>query len=337
MDIREAIGKVIEREGLSQSEMEEVMGRIMEGEATPAQIAGFITGLRMKGETVPEITGAARAMRSRAAPCAVTGGDFFDTCGTGGDGQFTFNISTATALVAAGGGLAVAKHGNRSVSSRCGSADVLKELGVNIECAPEMVEKSLSEIGIAFFFAPVWHPAMKHAIGPRREIGVRTIFNILGPLTNPAGASRQLLGVYDRQWLVPLAEVLGELGAKRVMVVRSRDGLDEISVAGPTEVAELRDGIVTTSEISPGDFGFTGSELKSIRVDDPREGARLLLGVLDGEKGVPRDAVLINAGAALVIGGKADNLPDGAKLAEQSIDSGAAKRKLDELKNITGG
>ena len=337
MEIREAIGRMIEKQDLSREEMEAVMGQVMEGGATPAQIAGFITGLRMKGETVDEIIGAARAMRNRAGACRVPGGEVFDTCGTGGDGASTFNISTATALVAAGGGMPVAKHGNRSVSSSCGSADVLRELGVNIECSPAIVEKSLSEIGIAFFFAPLWHPAMKHAIGPRREIGIRTVFNILGPLTNPAGAGRQLLGVYDPRWLKPLAEVLAELGSRRVMVVHSLDGLDEISIAGSTSVAELRDGNVSSFEVTPEDFGLERSELRHLRVGDAREGAKTLLGVLEGEKGPRRDAVLINSAAAFVIGEKARDFQEGAKLARESIDSGAARRKLDALVRITQG
>jgi len=335
VNIREAIERVIQRADLSETEMEGVMGQIMEGEASPAQIASLITGLRMKGETVPEVVGAARAMRSRARKLSVPGGDCLDTCGTGGDGSFTFNISTAAALVTSGCGLAVAKHGNRSVSSSCGSADVLRELGVNIECAPELVEKCLAEIGVAFFFAPLWHPAMKFAIGPRREIGIRTVFNLLGPLTNPAGATRQLLGVYDSRWVKALAEVLERLGSRRVMVVNSQDGLDEISLSGITQVAELKEGEIRTYELSPEDFGLPRFELAKIQTRSPQDNARIILGVLSGEKGPHRDVVLVNAAAALSVGGKAGSVREGVELARASIDSGAAKEKLRKLVEVT--
>lgn len=335
MNIREAIERVIQRADLSETEMEGVMGQIMEGEASPAQIASLITGLRMKGETVPEVVGAARAMRSRARKLSVPGGDCLDTCGTGGDGSFTFNISTAAALVTSGCGLAVAKHGNRSVSSSCGSADVLRELGVNIECAPELVEKCLAEVGVAFFFAPLWHPAMKFAIGPRREIGIRTVFNLLGPLTNPAGATRQLLGVYDSRWVKALAEVLERLGSRRVMVVNSQDGLDEISLSGITQVAELKEGEIRTYELSPEDFGLPRFELAKIQTRSPQDNARIILGVLSGEKGPHRDVVLVNAAAALSVGGKAGSVREGVELARASIDSGAAKEKLRKLVEVT--
>ncbi|MDD5223125.1 MAG: anthranilate phosphoribosyltransferase, partial [bacterium] len=305
MNIREAIDRVIQRADLSETEMEGVMGQIMDGEATPAQIASLITGLRMKGESVGEVTGAARAMRARSRKPGVPQGDYLDTCGTGGDGSSTFNISTAAALVASGGGLAVAKHGNRSVSSNCGSADVLRELGVNIECAPELVEKCLAEVGVAFFFAPLWHPAMKFAIGPRREIGIRTIFNILGPLTNPAGATCQLLGVYDQRWVKALAEVLARLGSRRVMVVNSRDGLDEISLSGNTRVAELKEGKIEMGEFSPNDFGLPCSQLAVIQTRNPQDNARVIPGVLSGEKGPHRDVVLLSSAAAFLVGGKA--------------------------------
>ena len=335
MNIREAIDRVIHRDDLSETEMEGVMGQIMEGEASPAQIASLITGLRMKGETVLEVVGAARAMRGRARKLSLPGGDCLDTCGTGGDGSFTFNISTAAALVASGCGLAVAKHGNRSVSSSCGSADVLRELGVNIECAPELVEKCLAEVGVAFFFAPLWHPAMKFAIGPRREIGIRTVFNLLGPLTNPAGATRQLLGVYDSRWVKALAEVLERLGSRRVMVVNSQDGLDEISLSGITRVAELKEGDIKTYELSPEDFGLPRFELAKIQTRSPQDNARIILGVLSGEKGPHRDVVLVNAAAALSVGGKAGSFREGVELAKNSIDSGAAGEKLRKLAEVT--
>ena len=335
MNIREAIDRVIHRDDLSETEMEGVMGQIMEGEASPAQIASLITGLRMKGETVLEVVGAARAMRGRARKLSVPGGDWLDTCGTGGDGSFTFNISTAAALVASGCGLTVAKHGNRSVSSSCGSADVLRELGVNIECAPELVEKCLAEVGVAFFFAPLWHPAMKFAIGPRREIGIRTVFNLLGPLTNPAGATRQLLGVYDSRWVKALAEVLERLGSRRVMVVNSQDGLDEISLSGITRVAELKEGEIRNYELSPEDFGLPRFELAKIQTRSPQDNARIILGVLSGEKGPHRDVVLVNAAAALSVGGKAGSFREGVELAKNSIDSGAAGEKLRKLAEVT--
>lgn len=335
MNIREAIDRVIQRADLSETEMEGVMGQIMDGEATPAQIASLITGLRMKGESVGEVTGAARAMRARSRKPGVPQGDYLDTCGTGGDGSSTFNISTAAALVASGGGLAVAKHGNRSVSSNCGSADVLRELGVNIECAPELVEKCLAEVGVAFFFAPLWHPAMKFAIGPRREIGIRTIFNILGPLTNPAGATCQLLGVYDQRWVKALAEVLARLGSRRVMVVNSRDGLDEISLSGNTRVAELKEGKIEMGEFSPNDFGLPCSQLAVIQTRNPQDNARVILGALSGEKGPHRDVVLLNSAAAFLVGGKAADLREGVELARKSIDSGAAREKLRKLAEVT--
>ncbi|MCX5860443.1 MAG: anthranilate phosphoribosyltransferase [Proteobacteria bacterium] len=335
MNIREAIDRVTQRADLSETEVEGVMGQIMEGEATPAQIASFITGLRMKGETVMEVVGAARAMRGRARKLSVPGKDCLDTCGTGGDGSFTFNISTAAALVASGCGLTVAKHGNRSVSSSCGSADVLRELGVNIECAPELVEKCLAEVGVAFFFAPLWHPAMKFAIGPRREIGIRTVFNLLGPLTNPAGATSQLLGVYDYRWVKTLAEVLEKLGSRRVMVVNSQDGLDEISLSGITRVAELKEGEIKTYDLSHEDFGLPRFELARIQTRSPQDNARVILGVLTGEKGPHRDVVLINAAAALSVGGKAGSFREGVDLARASIDSGAAREKLRKLAEVT--
>jgi anthranilate phosphoribosyltransferase len=289
----------------------------------------------MKGETVMEVVGAARAMRGRARKLSVPGQDCLDTCGTGGDGSFTFNISTAAALVASGCGLTLAKHGNRSVSSSCGSADVLRELGVNIECAPELVEKCLAEVGVAFFFAPLWHPAMKFAIGPRREIGIRTVFNLLGPLTNPAGATSQLLGVYDSRWVKTLAEVLERLGSRRVMVVNSQDGLDEISLSGITRVAELKEGEIKTYDLSHEDFGLPRFELAQIQTRGPQDNARVILGVLSGEKGPHRDVTLVNAAAALTVGGKAGSFREGVDLARASIDSGAAREKLRKLAEVT--
>ena len=338
--IKEAISSVIDGLDLDEQASEQVMSTIMDGEATPAQIACFITALRLKGEHVSEITGCARAMRSRVKkvkPPEVKppGTGVVDTCGTGGDGSNTFNISTVAALVAAGMGLVVAKHGNRSVSSRCGSADLLRELGVNIEAGVECVERCLAEAGIGFLYAPLLHPAMKYAIGPRREIGIRTVFNILGPLTNPAGAKMQLLGVYDGALTSVLAEVLGRLGSTRAMVVHGEDGLDEITLTGPTVVAELEAGAVRTYSVSPADLGLESVDAGDLKGGDEKENARIARSVLAGEPGPARDTVLANAAAVAVVGGKAADLRQGVAAARQSIDSGAAREKLERLVELT--
>ena len=330
--IKEAIGKVVQGEDLSRQEAEETMRCIMEGMATDAQIAGFITALRVKGETVEEITGFTKIMREKAGKVAI-GETVIDTCGTGGDKSNTFNISTAAALVAAGAGAIVAKHGNRSVSSKCGSADCLSALGIDIMVDPSVVEKSLQKAGIAFFFAPLWHKSMKYAIGPRREIGIRTVFNILGPLTNPAGAQCQLLGVYDGALTNPLANVLKNLGSTRAMVVHGLDGLDEITTTGKTRVSELKNGMVTDYELDPQDFGLSVVTKKDLRGGTVEENAELILDILKGKKGPARDIVLLNAGAALYIYGKAADLGEGIKLAAQSIDTGAAMGKLNLLRD----
>ncbi|MEW6613574.1 MAG: anthranilate phosphoribosyltransferase [Pseudomonadota bacterium] len=333
--IQQAIKKVVEHESLSRREASEVFQLIMAGEATPAQIAALLIGLRLKGETVEEIVGAAQAMRAVATPVHVHLPHLVDTCGTGGDSAHTFNISTAAAFVAAAGGAAVAKHGNRSVSSKSGSADVLEAAGVRLALTPEQVKRCIEEVGIGFLYAPAHHGAMRHAIGPRREIGVRTIFNLLGPLTNPAGAPNQVVGVYAERWLTPLAEVLRELGSRHVLAVHGADGLDEISISGPTEIAELRDGQILRDRIEPEDFGLKRAPIEALRVADARESLAVLLAVLRGEPGPHRDVVLLNAGAALYVAGLSDSLQAGVAQAEATVDSGAALVRLNTLTHWT--
>ncbi|MGB9791031.1 MAG: bifunctional anthranilate synthase component II/anthranilate phosphoribosyltransferase [Thermacetogeniaceae bacterium] len=335
MQLTDIIEKVVNRYHLSEEEAEEAMGLIMSGQATPAQIASLLTALRLKGETVEEITGFARAMRARARRIRPPFNHIIDTCGTGGDQKSTFNISTTAAFVVAAAGLPVAKHGNRSVSSRCGSADVLEALGVKVDLPPEQAERCLEETGICFLFAPVFHEAMKYAVGPRREIGIRTVFNILGPLTNPAGAQLQLVGVYDPNLTGLLARVLRQLGSARAMVVHGEDGLDEITHTGKTRVSELVDGEIRSYELVPEDLGLKRGRLEEITGSTAEENARIVLEVLKGEPGPCRDVVLMNAGAALFVGGKADDLRDGVRLAAEAIDSGAALRKLRELVDFT--
>ncbi|MDX9768650.1 MAG: anthranilate phosphoribosyltransferase [Ectothiorhodospiraceae bacterium] len=335
MDMQAAIRAVTERLDLSDAEMTAVMRLIMTGEATPAQIGGFLVGLRMKGETVDEVAAAARVMRELAERVEVGGEHLIDTCGTGGDAAGTFNISTACALVAAAAGARVAKHGNRSVSGKTGSADVLEAAGVRLDLAPEQVGRCIEEVGVGFLFAPRHHGAMKHAIGPRREMGVRTLFNVLGPLTNPASAPNQLLGVFSNRWLEPLAEVLGRLGSRHVMVVHAEDGLDEISIGAPTRVAELRDGVVKSHLIAPEDFGLERAPLDAIRVDGPEASLRMIRDVLDGTPGPARDIVLLNAGAAIHVAGLAATLEGGIDRARAAIDGGDAAAKLDALVRFT--
>ena len=330
--IREAISKVVDGENLSQEEAAATMNEIMSGDATPAQISCFITALRLKGETVDEITGCAKIMREKVTRIESQAKPLVDTCGTGGDGLHTFNISTTAAFVAAGAGLHVAKHGNRSVSSKSGSADVLKALGVNIEADAVTVARCVDEVGIGFLFAPMLHPAMKYAIGPRREIGIRTIFNILGPLTNPAGASSQVLGVYDPGLTETLANVLKNLGSEHVFVVHGSDGLDEMTVTDKTHVAELVDGEVKCYEIDPEDFGISKADISSLVGGAAEENAQITLDILNGDKGPGRDIVLLNSAAAIVAGGLASNLAEGIQIAAQTIDSGKALEKLELLK-----
>ena len=335
--IKEAINKLVIGTDLDETLMVEVMNEIMTGETTPAQIGAFITALRIKGETIEEISGAAKVMREKSTKIftdvAVSEGEvLMDTCGTGGDSSGTFNVSTTTAFVAAGAGIPVAKHGNRSVSSLCGSADVLEALGVNLELTPEQVGACVKEVGIGFLFAPMLHGAMKYAIGPRREIGIRTIFNVLGPLTNPAGANVQLLGVYSPDLCEKLAQVLGRLGSRRAMVVCGAGNVDELTVTGDTEVAELVDGKVRNYVVRPEDVGMQHSRLADLKGGDTaEESAEQLRGLLQGATGPRRDMLLLNSGAALYVAGKARGIKTGVDLATKVIDSGAALAKLEAL------
>ncbi|OOC47874.1 MULTISPECIES: anthranilate phosphoribosyltransferase [Thioalkalivibrio] len=331
MTVQQAIAALIERRDLDEATMTAVMQAVMTGEATDAQIGAFLVALRMKGETIEEIRAAAGVMRSLATRVDVPRTGLVDTCGTGGDASGTFNISTAAALVAAAGGVRVAKHGNRSVSSKSGSADVLESLGISLGLSPAAVGTCIDEVGVGFLFAPAHHGAMKHAIGPRKELGVRTLFNVLGPLTNPAGAPNQVLGVFSQDWVRPLAEALKGLGSEHVLVVHAEDGLDEISIASPTRVAELQDGEIREYTIRPEDFGLTTTALDAVRVDSVEASASMLRGVLDGQAGAARDIVLLNAGAAIYAGGGADTLPAGIKAAARAIDSGAARERLERL------
>jgi len=330
--LKRFIAKVVEGQDLSEQEASQAMGHIMDGEALPTQIASFLTALRMKGETIPEITGFARTMRAKAISIRAREGEcVVDTCGTGGDGSGTFNISTVVAFVAAGGGLTVAKHGNRSVSSRCGSADVLEALGVNIVLAPKKVEECLQDIRLAFLFAPTFHPAMKNALAPRREIGIRTAFNLLGPLTNPAGATVHLLGLYGEDLTRPMAEVLRNLGSKAAFVVHGEDHCDEISITGKTTISQLKDGIIEDYQIEPEVVGLKRASLESIQGGSPEKNAAILLQILRGEPGSTQDIVLLNAAAVFVAAGRVSNLREGIQMGKESIDSGRAMKKLREL------
>jgi anthranilate phosphoribosyltransferase len=335
MDMQKAIQTVIDRVDLSMAEMSTVMRLIMTGEATPAQIGGFLIGLRMKGETVEEVTAAASVMRDLAAPVQVDKDHLVDIVGTGGDSSHTFNVSTASCFVLAAAGGRVAKHGNRSVSSSSGSADVLEAAGVKLELGPEQVAQCINELGVGFMFAPMHHSAMKHAIGPRKEMGVRTIFNVLGPLTNPAGAPNQLLGVYALEWVEPLAEVLKQLGSRHVMVVHSEDGLDEISIGAPTQVAELKDGVIKNYVIAPEDFGLQRSGLETLKVCTAQESLDMILSVFANEAGPARDIIQLNAGAAIYVAGLTDTLEAGIARAAEVIATGEARARLDALVNLS--
>ncbi len=329
--IREAIAKLVDQKPLTHDEAHATLREIMSGEATPAQIASFITALRIRGETPEVIAGSARAMREKLTAIHTPSGVVVDTCGTGGDGLHTFNISTTAAFVVAGAGVVVAKHGNRSVSSKSGSADVLEALGINIGAPPEVMERCLREVGIAFLFAPSLHPAMKHAIGPRREIGIRTIFNILGPLANPAGARFGVLGVYHRDLVPSLARAASALDAEHLFVVHGHDGLDEITTTTTTTVAEVRGSRVELSELDPGDLGIPKARPTDLTGGDPAFNAQIVHAILAGRPGPQRDIVLLNAAAAIVAGGKARDLADGLAVAARSVDGGAARGKLDQL------
>lgn len=333
--IKEAISKLVERISLSESEAMEVMREITEGKATPAQIAAYLVSLRMKGETVEEVTGSVAVMREKVTKIRVTDPTVVDTCGTGGDRRCTFNISTTAAFVVAGAGITVAKHGNRSVSSRCGSADVLKELGVRIDLPPEGVEECINEIGIGFLFAPLFHPSMKHAVGPRQEIGIRSLFNIVGPLTNPAGAAIQVVGVFEEPLTDLVARVLISVGSRHCFVVHGMDGLDEITTCGRTKVSEGKNGVVASYYIEPRDFGIRPGRPQDLLGGGPEDNALILRDVLKGKMKRRREIVLLNAAPAIVASGKARTLKEAIEVAAQSIDSGAALAKLEELKKVT--
>ncbi len=333
--IRDSVRKLVEGKDLSKDESFDAMSEIMSGNVSEPLIASFLTALRMKGETVAEIAGCAQAMREKALKIETKRSNVIDTCGTGGDSLGTFNISTAAAIVSCGAGASVAKHGNRAISSRCGSADVLKALGVNIETPKEKVEKCLDEVGIAFLFAPMMHGAMKYAAPVRRELGIRTVFNILGPLTNPAGARRQLIGVFDARLTEPLARVLLELGSERAMVVHGEGGLDEISTFGKTTISELKNGTVSTYEFHHSSVGVPSTSIREIAGGDAEFNAQIVRDVVGGKKNPQRDITVLNAGAALYVSGIASTLKEGIGLAIESIDSGNAQRKLESLIAIT--
>jgi len=336
MDMKQAIAKVIDGQDIDSGEMVAIMRTIMTGGATAAQIGGFLVGLRMKGETVAEITAAAQVMRELASGVDISGLDHaVDIVGTGGDASGTFNVSTASMFVAAAAGCHVAKHGNRSVSSKSGSADALEAAGIRLDLTPEQVSHCVREVGVGFMFAPGHHSAMKHAIGPRKEMGVRTIFNVLGPLTNPAGVPNLLLGVFSEDLLEPLAEVLQRLGARHVMVVHSRDGLDEISIGDKTEVAELKDGTIRRYSIWPEEFGMERSDLSAIQVEDAAASLAMIRSVLEDHPGPARDIVTLNAGAAIYTAGLATDLKEGMEKARQAIASGEARNRLDRLVILT--
>ncbi len=333
--ITDGIRKLVGKGSLTEPEMIEIMNQIMNGEATPAQIGSFITALRMKGETAEELTGAARVMRKKSVKIKIKNPIIVDTCGTGGDGSNTFNISTTAAFVVAGSGITVAKHGNRSVSSNCGSADVLKALGVNIEAGKDTVEKCINENGIGFLFAPSFHRAMKYAVGPRGEIGIRTIFNILGPLTNPAMASAQVIGIYSREHTELLATVLKNLGSKHALVVHGEDGLDEITLTAKTRVSELKNGEINTYLIEPEELNMKRCTPEDILGGSPEENANITLRVLKGEKGPKTDIVLLNAAAAILASEIVENLAEGIKVAKEAIENGNALKKLLGLVRIS--
>ncbi|HIB55170.1 MAG TPA: anthranilate phosphoribosyltransferase [Nitrospirales bacterium] len=329
--IREAIAMLVDGTNLTEEQAETVMSEIMDGQATDAQIASYVTALRMKGETLSEVCGSARAMRARAASITVHSPSVVDTCGTGGDGAQTFNISTTVAFVVAGAGMTVAKHGNRAVSSQSGSADVLKQLGACIDLSPANVETCINQTGIGFLFAPVFHSAMAKVAGPRRELGIRTTFNILGPLTNPAGATSQVLGVYDEALTDLMANALLRLGSKHSFVVHGMDGLDEITLTDRSKISEGKDGTIQSYYVKPEDFGLSCCAPVELRGGDADENASILTQILEGQPGPRRDIVLLNAAPAIVAGGNAKTLPEGLTVAQDSIDSGRAKAKLDQL------
>lgn len=331
MDIKTAINEVINGNHLNRTEMHAVMKTIMQGEATSAQIGGLLVALRIKGECVDEITAAAEVMRELAEKVNVDKINLVDTCGTGGDGANTFNISTTSAFVVAAAGAKVAKHGNRSVSSKSGSADVLEAAGINLELNADQVESCIENVGIGFMFAPMHHSAMKHAIGPRRELGIRTLFNVLGPLTNPAGAPNQVIGVFSNDWLNLLAETLMQLGSEHVLVVHAEDGLDEISISAKTHIAELKGGKVENFDISPEDFGMELQDISNLAVNGVDDSLDKMQSVLDNTEGAAKDIVCLNAGAAIYAAGLVDSISEGVTKAQSTIASGTAKQKLEQL------
>jgi anthranilate phosphoribosyltransferase len=335
MNMQQAIAAVIDKRDLSTDEMGAVMRLIMTGEATPAQIGGFLIGLRIKGETIDEITGAAQVMRDLVTRVDISGPNLVDTCGTGGDGASIFNVSTAGAFVVAAAGGTVAKHGNRSISSKSGSADVLEAAGINLDLSPEQVAVCIEKLGLGFMFAPAHHSAMKHAIGPRREMGVRTIFNVLGPLTNPALVKNQVLGVFSKDLVRPMAEVLQRLGSEHVLVVHSADGLDEISIAETSYVAELKDGDIREYTVSPEDFGMERASLQSLTAADAEASLAIIKQALKTGVGPAADIIALNAGAALYASNIADTLKEGVLLAQDAIYSGLAREKMTELASHT--
>jgi anthranilate phosphoribosyltransferase len=331
MDIQQAIKYLTEGRDLSREDMQSVMQAIMQGEITPAQIGGFLVGLRIKGETVDEITAAAEVMRGLATKVDVANDHLVDTCGTGGDGINTFNVSTTSAFVVAAAGARVAKHGNRSVSSKCGSADVLEAAGVKLDLSPQQVADCIDKVGIGFMFAPSHHSAMRHAIGPRRDLGIRTIFNVLGPLTNPAGAPNQVLGVFSEVWLEPLAQVLRQLGSRHVLVIHSRDGMDEISIAAPTAIVELQGDDIHSYEISPEQFDMERSNSAALAVDSIEKSLQMMHDVLNNQPGPARDIVCLNSGAAIYAADITASLGEGIQKADSVIASGEARKKLDKF------
>ncbi len=334
--MRDLLIKVVNQENLSPDEMTKAMNSIMSGEVSEIELSAFLTALKIKGETVEEISSAAKVMREKATGVDLQGVYTLDTCGTGGDASGTYNISTAVAFIAAAADIKVAKHGNRSLTSKCGSADVLEELGVNIALAAEQVKNCVLEAGMGFMFAPSHHSAMKYVMGVRKTLGFRTMFNILGPLSNPAGAKSQVLGVFDKSLVKPLAEVLGKIGVERALVVHGNDGLDEISVSDKTYVAELKNEKVETYEIEPEKFGIEKSSLNELKGGDAKENAQIIRGLFDGTiKGAKRDILILNAAAALYVGKKADSLEDGVQLAQKIIDSGKAKETLEKLIEVS--
>ena len=330
MNISKAIKAVISKQNLNESEMHDVMNSIMTGQTTDAQIGAFLVGLSMKGETIEEITASAKVMRALATSVELSSNDYLvDTCGTGGDGLGLFNISTASAFVVAAAGGKVAKHGNRSISSKSGSADVLEAAGINLNISPELISQCIEEIGLGFMFAPAHHSAMKHAIGPRKELAVRTIFNVLGPLTNPAKAPNQIMGVYDKSLVEPIANVLKGLNSRHVMVVHSEDGLDEFSIANTTYVAELKDNNISTYTVHPGDFGLEEGNLDSIKAENAEQSLALINEAFSGKKGVARDIIALNAGAAIYVSGLVSSFDEGVTQANQILSDGSAQDKLD--------